>query len=105
MLKAKLATLLLLFAGLTVAVQAPAQAYTCTVDSWSQVGVDWLKVHTQPTVTSTAVGQVPYGSQFHYCSSSGRTAGGYWWVYGYGYNGSTKLTGWVVGSTPYLAHP
>jgi hypothetical protein len=78
-------------------------SYTCSIDSYGKVLADWLKVHTYASVSAPTVGQVPYGSYFHYCSSSGTNAGGYYWVYGYGYNGSTKLTGWVVFN--YLAHP
>lgn len=105
MLKAKLATLLLVLAGFTVVAEAPAQAYSCTIDSWSQVGVDWLRVHTQPSVTSASVGQVPRGSIYHFCSSSERSSGGHFWVYGYGNNGSVKLTGWVAAESPNLAWP
>jgi hypothetical protein len=78
-------------------------AYTCSIDSASDVAADWLRVHTQPSATSPAVGQLPYGARFHYCASSATRSGGYTWVYGYGYNGSTKLTGWVVYG--YLANP
>ena len=84
---------------------APASAhaaYSCTIDSWGGVTADWLRVHVSPGVNTSAVGQVPYGTQFHYCSSSGTSSGGIYWVYGYGYNGSTKVTGWA--DYDYIAH-
>jgi hypothetical protein len=100
-----------LVAGTLVAAPAAAAAtprvvqasYSCSIDSYGTVTADWLKVHTQPSVTSAAVGQIPYGNRFHYCSSSGRSNGGIYWIYGYGYNGSVKLTGWV--DAAYVSHP
>jgi hypothetical protein len=70
-------------------------AYSCSINSTYKVIADWLRVHTQPSASSSAVGQLPYGALFHFCASSFRQGGGYNWVYGYGYNGSVKLTGWV----------
>jgi hypothetical protein len=80
-------------------------AYSCTIDSLTHVvtSIDWLRVHTSPGVSTPAVGQIPGGAAFHFCSSSGQNAGGRYWVYGYGYNGSVKLTGWVAGE--YLIWP
>jgi len=80
-------------------------AYSCTIDSITHVqsDVDWLRVHTSPGVTTPAIGQIPGGARFDFCSSSGTTVGGHYWVYGFGYNGSTKLTGWVAGE--YLIWP
>jgi len=72
-------------------------AYSCVVDSYATVsGADWLRVHSSASLTSPVVGQVPYGSRWHYCSSSEHTSGGHTWLYGYGYNGTVKVTGWVV---------
>jgi hypothetical protein len=80
-------------------------AYSCTYDSYTHVlsSVDWLRVHTSPGVSTPAVGQIPGGSGFTFCSSSGRQSGGHYWVYGYGYNGSVRVTGWVAGD--YLIWP
>ena len=60
-------------------------------------------MHTQASTSSSSVGQLPRGAIFHFCSSSEHSSGGHFWVYGYGYNGSKKLTGWVAGE--YLAWP
>ena len=80
-------------------------AYSCTIDSLTHVvtSIDWLRVHTSPGVSTPATGQIPGGAAFHFCSSSGQNVGGHYWVYGYGYNGSIKLTGWVAGE--YLIWP
>ncbi|NYJ74075.1 hypothetical protein [Allobranchiibius huperziae] len=83
---------------------AATASYSCSIDSYGAVQTaDWLKVHRSPSTSSGTVGQVKRGTLFHYCSSSGRSGGGHYWVYGYGYNGSKKLTGWVA--SEYLAHP
>ena len=58
--------------------------------------VDWLKVHTKPGTTTPAIGQLKSGAQFCITSNSHPVANGHPWAYGYGYNGSTKLTGWVA---------
>jgi len=80
-------------------------AYSCTIDSLTHVvsNIDFLRVHTAPGVGTPAIGEIPGGSAFHFCSSSYTSAGGLVWVYGYGYNGSVKLTGWVT--TEYLLFP
>lgn len=82
-----------------------ALKYSCTIDSVTHVqqSTNWLRVHTSPAVGAPAVGQLPGGARFDFCSSSGTTSGGHYWVYGFGYNGSTKLTGWVAGE--YLVWP
>ncbi|MFB9831669.1 hypothetical protein [Actinoallomurus acaciae] len=88
----------------TPASQVAAPAYSCTYDSITHVsGVDWLLVHTSPSTSAPRVGQLANGAQVHFCSSSFTNGGGYVWVYGYGYNGSTKVTGWMV--TNYLVFP
>ncbi|MEU6402605.1 hypothetical protein [Streptomyces sp. NPDC046985] len=68
-----------------------------------QTSVDWLKVRTGPSTSNTAIGEIPGGAAFYFSSSSGTQSGGHYWVCGYGYNGSTKLTGWVAGE--YLVWP
>jgi len=84
--------------------EGAAPAYSCSIDSYSHVtGADWLRVHTSPGAGTPAVGQIPGGSGFHFCSRSSTKSGPDYWVYGYGYNGSTKLTGWV--DSRYLAGP
>ncbi|MEU5366837.1 SH3 domain-containing protein [Streptomyces sp. NPDC005925] len=65
--------------------------------------MDWLKVRTGPSVSYSSIGQLPGGASFTFSSSSGTSAGGYYWGCGYGYNDSTKLTGWVAGD--YLVWP
>ncbi len=62
-----------------------------------------VKVHKTSHLSSTAVGQLNKGARFNLCSDSYPTHDGYTWAYGYGYNGKTKLTGWVV--TKYLSFP
>ncbi|MCD0484889.1 SH3 domain-containing protein [Streptacidiphilus sp. ASG 303] len=89
---------------------APANAVTAAVTcpgslsnyTHVQSSVDWLKVRTGPSTSYAAVGQLPGGAAFTF-SSSGVQSGGHYWVCGYGYNGSTKLTGWVAGE--YLVWP
>ena len=93
--------------GLSVAGAAPAHASGCTYYTHVQ-NADWLRVHTKPGLSTSVVGQLPDGAQFCYITNSagqiqGATADGIYWEYGYGYNGSTKLTGWV--DAAYLAHP
>lgn len=88
-----------------IATAAPAApAASCTTNgSWSTVETaDWLKVHTTHSATSASVGQIPRGAKWYYCNGE-VISGGIDWQYGYGYNGSTKLTGWV--DSGYLAHP
>lgn len=81
-----------------------APAYSCSIDTFSHVDVvDWLKVHTSPGLSTPAVGQLPNGAKFSYCSKVLKMADGRAWRYGYGYNGSVKLTGWV--DADYLAGP
>lgn len=81
------------------AVAAPAT--TCTPNKYGYSTVetaDWLRVHTGRSTSSPAVGQLPRGARFCFLEQpSGR------WIHGFGYNGSTKLTGYVDGS--YLAWP
>lgn len=64
------------------------------------VTADWLLVHTSAGTSTPAVGQVPHGSVF--CARAGGTyikiVNGVSFRYGYGHNGSTKLTGWVDAS-------
>ena len=81
-----------------------APACSCSIDPFSHVDVvDWLKVHTTPGTATPAVGQLPSGAQFSYCSKVLKMASGRAWRYGYGYNGKVKLTGWV--DADYLAGP
>lgn len=93
--------------GVSVLDATPASA-TCPT-SWSTVqNADWLKVHTKPGTSTPVVGQLKLGTRFTYivnssCGVQGATANGLYWEYGYGYNGTTKLTGWVAAE--YLAHP
>lgn len=94
-------------AGVSTLGTGPASASCPT--SWSTVqNADWLKVHTKPGTTTPVVGQLQDGTRFTYivnssCEVQGANANGLYWEYGYGYNGSTKLTGWVAAE--YLAHP
>jgi hypothetical protein len=81
-----------------------APAYSCTFDSVTHVqGADWLRIHVTPSVSSSAVGQIPDKAQFNFCSSSFMNIGTACWVYGYGFNGSKKLTGWA--DCQYLIFP
>lgn len=94
-----------------VATAAPASAssavvpaYSCTFNSITHVnGADWLIVHSSPSTSAPRVGQLPDGARVDFCTSSFTNSGGYDWVYGYGCNGSTKVTGWMV--TNYLLFP
>ncbi|WP_206506665.1 hypothetical protein [Streptomyces chrestomyceticus] len=82
--------------------ETPLRAVSCpAADSWSTVknSIDWLKVHTAPRASAPSVGQIPGGSRFHYHHN----AVSHGFVCGYGYNGSTKVTGWVAAS--YLNWP
>lgn len=93
--------------GLATVGAAPANASGCTYYS-HVINADWLRVHTKPGISTSVVGQLPKGALFCYITNSagqiqGANADGYYWEYGYGYNGSTKLTGWV--DAEYLAHP
>ncbi|WP_055588756.1 hypothetical protein [Peterkaempfera griseoplana] len=102
------ATAALAFSASPALAASPAvmtPAYSCSIDSLTHVesSVDFLRVHTSPGVGTPAVGEIPGGSAFHFCSGSFQSSGAYVWVYGYGYNGSVKLTGWVA--TDYLLFP
>lgn len=79
--------------------------FTCTLDSYTHVenNIDWLRVHTSPGVEAPVVGQIKGGSGFCFDGKSGTTVGGEYWVNSYGYNGSTKVAGWVDGR--YLVWP
>ncbi len=91
-------------AGTTDAGAVTPAAAPCTIDTYGHVQlVDWLKVHTSPGITTPAVGQLKDGATFHHCTSDVKIVGGRGWVYGYGYNGSTKVTGWVDGD--YITGP
>jgi hypothetical protein len=72
----------------------------CTLDTTETVdsSIDYLRVHTDPGVDQPAVGQVPGGSEFRFCSSSATTtADGWSWVYGTGTaDDGTALWGWVA---------
>ncbi|TDQ00864.1 hypothetical protein [Labedaea rhizosphaerae] len=63
---------------------------------------DWLKIHTQHSLSSAVVGQIPRGAAFCILRNAVYQDGHYW-QYGYGYNGSTKVTGWAV--TDYFIYP
>jgi hypothetical protein len=77
---------------------AVESTFSCTLDSFTHVqGADWLRVHTSPGIGTPGVGQIKGGSGFCFSSGSGTHVDGKYWVYGYGYNGSTQLTGWVDG--------
>jgi hypothetical protein len=56
--------------------------YSCSIDSLTHVvtSIDWLRVHTAPGIGTPAVGQIPGGAAFHFCSSSIQTVGGLSWV-------------------------
>ncbi|MFC0546183.1 hypothetical protein [Kutzneria chonburiensis] len=83
---------------------AAGPAFACG-QSYTHVrsSIDWLRIHTSPGVNTPAVGQIPGGSGFCFNSASGRTVGGIYWVDGYGYNGSTRVSGWADGE--YLIWP
>jgi hypothetical protein len=91
----------LTFTGIASAAPA-APAASCTANgSWSTVNIA-VKVYASHSTTSKLIGTVARGATWHYCNGEvliGTTD----WQYGYGYNGSTKLTGWVDSS--HLAHP
>jgi hypothetical protein len=92
-------------APLRAGAPAPAATTSCSATT-AKVTADWLRVHTNHSVSSPVVGQVPYGSYWHYCagtSGAWDSTHTYYWIYGYGYNGSTKLTGWV--DSEYLLGP
>lgn len=96
------------FSAVSTAHASPAvAAVTCpgSINSYTHVltSVDWLKVRTGPSTSNTAIGEIPGGAGFHFSSSSGKESGGHYWVCGYGYNGNTKLNGWVAGE--YLLWP
>ncbi|MFF3753178.1 hypothetical protein ACFYYH_22370 [Streptomyces sp. NPDC002018] len=108
-LAAALAAAALSLAVVPAAHATPAStisAVTCpgSLSSYTHVltSVDWLKVRTGPSTSNTAIGQLAGGAAFYF-SSSGVQSGGHYWVCGYGYNGGTKLTGWVAGE--YLLWP
>ena len=86
-----------------IAAAAPAApAASCTANgSWSTVETA-VAVHTTHSATSSTIGTVPKGARWTYCNGE-VFSGGIDWQYGYGYKGSTKLTGWVDSS--HLAHP
>jgi uncharacterized protein YgiM (DUF1202 family) len=103
-----LATLVSAVTGpVTAATAEPATlaAAPCAIDSTSTVvHADWLLVHTKPSSTSPSVGQLKGGAAVHFCSSYFVNFSGQWaWTYGYGYNGSTKVTGYMYDR--YLAGP
>lgn len=80
------------------AAQASANStprYTCTYDQSATVIVDWVRVRTNHSTSAGATGQLPRGAAVRYCAYSLTAEDGIMWVYGYGYNGSTKLTGWM----------
>jgi hypothetical protein len=84
---------------------AVSHAFTCTKPGGEAnvYGVDWLKVHTTPGTTTPAIGQLRDGAQFCVTGTTVPVRNGHPWQYGYGYNGSTKLTGWVAAD--YLIYP
>jgi len=73
---------------------AAPSAYACVYTV--KVTADWLKVHTSPGLSTPVVGQLPRGATFCLLSLKESYVDGYFWAHGYGYNGSTKLTGYVV---------
>jgi hypothetical protein len=93
-----------IIAPMTAAAAQPATAhplFTCTSKVTSpeanvSPSVDWLKVHSTYGTSAPTVGQLKSGTQFCITSNSHPVKNGYSWTYGYGYNGSTKLTGWVA---------
>jgi hypothetical protein len=89
-----------------VANAAPAQtaAFSCSssLGTAHVYSADWLKIHTQHSLSSAVVGQIPRGAAFCILRNAVRQDGHYW-QYGYGYNGSTKVTGWAV--TDYFIYP
>jgi hypothetical protein len=80
-------------------------AFTCASGQFTHVRstIDWLRIHTAPGVNTPAVGQIRGGSEFCFTSSSDRYADGAYWYQGYGYNGTTKVSGWADGD--YLIGP
>ena len=85
--------------------QELAPAYSCKIDGYQAVKISsgMLRIHVSPSTSSTVVGELANKVLFHDCSSSERTIGGTTWIYGYGMNGSTKVTGWAVEN--YLESP
>ncbi len=90
------AVLILGFTAVTdTAAAAPGEARACPIDyqaSGHIRGVDWLRVHTAPKASAPSVGQLKRGA--HVCYQPTGDNGG--WVKGYGYNGSTRVFGWMV---------
>jgi hypothetical protein len=91
----------LAFTGTASAAPAAPAASCTTNGSWSTVNTA-VKVYSSHSTTSTLVGTVPRGAKWYYCNGE-ELIGNIDWQHGYGYNGSTKLTGWVDSS--HLAHP
>jgi hypothetical protein len=89
-----------------VASAAPAQplAFSCSssLGTAHVYSADWLKIHTQHSLASAVVGQIPRGAAFCILRNAVYQDGHYW-QYGYGYNGGTKVTGWAV--TDYFIYP
>lgn len=80
---------------LVVAPAASAASFHCayTVEHVKS-SVDFLKVHSSRSTSSATVGQLPGGAAF--CATD--IEKGTNWEKGYGYNGSVKVSGWVVGT-------
>ncbi|AKU16418.1 SH3 domain-containing protein [Luteipulveratus mongoliensis] len=93
----------LTFAATSTASAAPSSATlaSCTINSTSTVTASALRVRNAPN-GSTVVGLLYRGTTVHICSS-GKSAGGHYWMYGYGNNGGTRVTGWMAAD--YLALP
>src|SRR5690242_18323014 len=77
---AGVATAALAFSASPALAASPAvmtPAYSCSIDSLTHVesSVDFLRVHTSPGVGTPAVGEIPGGSAFHFCSSSFQSSG------------------------------
>jgi hypothetical protein len=93
------ATALVATAFTTVASASVSPMLSCTGDYFASghiAGVDWLRVHSSPGVDAPAVGQLKAGTAVCYNPFGSQQKDGYAWNKGYGYNGSTKVTGWMV---------
>jgi hypothetical protein len=85
----------------TAAPTAPAQAnFACTFDVAGTVTGDAVRVHTAPSLSSPAIGQIVGRTAVAWCTTSKRgTPGGRQWVFatGSGFNnrGRVILNGWI----------
>jgi hypothetical protein len=74
-------------------------AYACP-NHYLIVQASALHVHTNHSLGSTVVGQLPRGVKYCLSSTNFPSQDGYTWAAGFGYNGGTRVAGWAV--TDYL---